>query len=67
MTYEDHITDLILSSKCDTFFNQLSKEVEKITVADERRHGMAHLSEFISLEELVDKTAKASSEATEIV
>lgn len=40
--------------------------MEKITVACERRHGMAHLSEFISLEELVDKTAKASSEATEI-
>ena len=40
--------------------------MEQITVADERRHGMAHLSEFISLEELVNKTAKACPEGTEI-
>ena len=52
--------------KFHTFFDQLSKEVEQITVADERCHGMAHLSEFISLEEYVDKTAKACPEGTEI-
>ena len=50
----------------DVFFETLSKEVEKITAADERRHGTAHLSEFISLEELVDKTAKCCPEGTAI-
>lgn len=38
----------------DVFFETLSKEVEKITAADDRWHGTAHLSEFISLEEMVE-------------
>ncbi|VDH89562.1 Hypothetical predicted protein [Mytilus galloprovincialis] len=50
----------------DVFFETLSKEVEKITIADDRRHGTAHLSEFISLEELVEKTAKCCPEGTAI-
>lgn len=54
------------NNKFDVFFETLSKEVEKITAADDRRHGTAHLSEFISLEEMVEKTAKSCPEGTDI-
>ena len=53
----DLIPDL-RTTQFDVFFETLSKEGEKITAADERRHWTAHLSEFISLDELVEKAAK---------
>ena len=30
--------------------------VEEVTAADDRRHGEAHFSEFISLNEMIEKT-----------
>ncbi|KAG5274658.1 hypothetical protein AALO_G00138720, partial [Alosa alosa] len=33
-------------------------ELEQITAADERRHGVAHLSEFISVRDLIERVAK---------
>ncbi|KAK6183411.1 hypothetical protein SNE40_010900 [Patella caerulea] len=33
----------------DTFFEKLGEVVESVTAADERRHGIAHLSEWLSL------------------
>lgn len=40
------------------FFEELDKEIEHITAADERRHGVAHLAEFISVRDLIEKVAK---------
>lgn len=43
------------SGQFDTF-NVLSGLIENITAVDDRRHGIAHLSEFISLDEMIKKT-----------
>ena len=42
----------------DTFFGELNKAIEEITAADERRHGVVHLAEFISVRDLIDKVTK---------
>ena len=44
------------TGKYDAFFEQLANVVEDITAADERRHNIAHLAEWLSLGELVRKT-----------
>lgn len=43
-------------NKYDTFFGVMGNIIEEITAADERRHGEAHLFEFLSLEDLMQKT-----------
>lgn len=43
-------------NKYDTYFGVMGNIIEEITAADERRHGEAHLSEFLSLEDLMQKT-----------
>ena len=55
------------------FFNELEKIVEEITAADERRHGVAHMSEFLSIQDLIKQVkerlpedAKIPSESTVI-
>ena len=40
--------------------------VEEVTAADDRRHGEAHLSEFISLNEMIEKTKEVCPEGTAI-
>lgn len=52
------------SDKYDTFFEKLEDEVEKVTAADDRHHGEAHLSNWISLQELIDAAAEKSPEGT---
>ncbi|KAK9977062.1 hypothetical protein ABG768_018883, partial [Culter alburnus] len=42
----------------DTFFEKLNMELKQITAADERRHGVAHLSEFISVRDLIERVSK---------
>ena len=44
--------------KYDAFFIKLEEVVEEVTAADDRRHGVAHLAEWISLQDLIDR-AKA--------
>lgn len=46
------------SGQFDQFFNALSGIIENITAADDRRHGVSHLSEFLSIDEMIKK-AKA--------
>lgn len=53
-----------LSDKYDTFFEKLEEEVEKMTAADDRRHGEANLSNWISLQELIDSAAERCPEGT---
>ena len=52
------------SNTFDTFFEAMEGVVENITAADDRRHGEAHLSEFISLDEMIRKTTNACPEGT---
>ena len=54
------------SGTYDQFFEVLGDLVEGITAADERRHGMAHLSEFISLGEMIEKATSLCPEGTPI-
>ena len=52
------------STKFDTFFEKLEEVIDSITAPDERRHGEAHLSEWISLGELIENTAEKCPEGT---
>lgn len=49
------------TGRYDIFFEHLCYVVEEITAADERRHNIAHLSEWLSLGELVEKTERKMS------
>ena len=44
----------------------LERIVEELTAADEQRHDIAHLSEFISLDEMIDKAQQQCPEVTPI-
>ena len=37
------------------FFDTMETKVDEISAADERRHGVAHLSNFISLRDLIEQ------------
>lgn len=50
----------------DKFFEVLERIVEEITAADERRHNIAHLSEFVSLDEMIEKAEQNCPEGTPI-
>ncbi|WAR27046.1 hypothetical protein MAR_012750 [Mya arenaria] len=50
----------------DVFFGHLSDLVEEVTAADERRHNTAHLSQWISLSDMIDMAAKRCPENTPI-
>ena len=54
------------NNKYDKFFENMAGIVEDITAADDRRHGEAHLSEFISLNEMIAKTKEVCPEGTAI-
>lgn len=54
------------SDTYDVFFENLAALLEEVTAADDRRHGHAHLSEWISLEEMVRKAAARCAEGTPI-
>jgi len=54
------------SGTFDTFFDALAGVVENVTAADDRRHGLSHFSEFISLEEMIKKAKDLCPEGTNI-
>ena len=45
------------SNKYDVFFEHMKTVVEELTAADERRHNVAHMSEFLSIRDLIDRVA----------
>ena len=49
------------------FFEALEKRFEEIVVADDRRHGIAHLSHFISVCDLTDQVTKLCPVGTAIM
>jgi hypothetical protein len=50
----------------DAFFEKLQEVVESVTAADERRHNIAHLSEWLSLKDLIAKTVEKCPENTPV-
>ena len=46
------------SDHYDVFFGHLSDLVEEVSAADERRHNEAHLSQWISLSNMIEMAAK---------
>ncbi|CAG2208657.1 unnamed protein product [Mytilus edulis] len=50
----------------DVFFTNMSQIVEEVTAADERRQGNAHLSEWISLNDLMERTKDKCPENTQM-
>lgn len=46
------------SNKFDVFFEQLAIVVEQVTAADDRRHNVSHLSEWISVRELIQRAVE---------
>ena len=46
------------SNKYDVFFTHMKSVVEEVTAADERRHNVAHMSEFLSIRDLIDRVAE---------
>ena len=48
------------------FFEVLEKKFEEIVAADDQRHGIAHLSHFISVHDLIDQVTKMCPVGTTI-
>ncbi|KAK7092705.1 hypothetical protein V1264_008410 [Littorina saxatilis] len=54
------------SGHFDIFFQKLYAQVEAVTAANDRRHGQAHMSEWISLRDMIDKAAADLPQGTPI-
>jgi len=50
----------------DTFFDALGRVIEEVTAADERRHNVAHMSEWLSLKDLMNRAVELCPENTPI-
>ena len=50
----------------DTFFESLGQVIESVSAADERRHNIAHMSEWLSMKDLVKRAADLCPEGTAI-
>lgn len=48
------------------YFYQLEKEVEELIAADECRHYIEHFSKYISVADLIEKTARKCPNGTAI-
>lgn len=44
------------SGTFDVFFENMGEILEAITAADDRRHGQSHMSEFVSIRDLIQQT-----------
>ena len=48
------------------FFDTMETKIDEMSAADERRHGVAHLSNFISLRDLIEQITKDCPTGTPI-
>ena len=68
----DMITDLRHLNKgrpndtFNVFYEQLEKQVDEMTATDERRHSIAHFSEYISIPDLISQVSSKCPEGTPI-
>ena len=44
----------------------MEKVIEEVTAADDRRHGTAHMSQWLSMKDLIKKVTAKCSEGTPI-
>ena len=50
----------------DVFFRELERQIEQFVAADERRHGVAHMSDYLSIRNLREQVAKNLPDGTPI-
>ena len=50
----------------DVFFTELAYMVDQITTADDRRHGVSHMSEFLSIRDLINQVKEKIPEGSPI-
>ena len=50
----------------DVFFEEMEKVIEEVTDADDRRHGTAHMSQWLSMKDLIKKVTAKCPEGTPI-
>ena len=61
-----HLNQVRPADTFSVFFDTLTKQIEDLTAADERRHGIAHLSYFISVRDLIEQVKKDCPDGTPI-
>ena len=61
-----HLNKGRLGDTFDVFFKELEAIVEDLTAADERRHGVAHMSQFLSISNLIKQIKARVPEGTNI-
>ena len=61
-----HLNKVRSGDTFKTFFEQLEKEVEDVTAADERRHNIEHVSKYLSVRDLIDEVSKKLPNGTPI-
>ena len=54
------------SDTFSVFFEELQKLVEEKTAADDRRHGIAHMSEFLSIRDLIEQVKLRVADGTPV-
>ncbi|KAJ8375335.1 hypothetical protein SKAU_G00059150 [Synaphobranchus kaupii] len=50
----------------EEFFSKMEEAVNEVTATDERRHGIAHLSQWLSLEDLIEQVKSKCPEGTRV-
>lgn len=50
----------------EEFFSKMEEAVNEVTPADDRRHGTAHLSQWLSLEDLIEQVKSKCAEGTRV-
>lgn len=50
----------------EEFFSKMEEAVNKVTAADDGRHGTAHLSQWLSLEDLIEQVKSKCPEGTKV-
>lgn len=50
----------------EEFFSKMEEAVNEVTAADDRRHGTAHLSQWLSLEDLIEQVKSKCAEGTRV-
>ena len=50
----------------EDFFSKMEEAVNEVTAADDRRHGTAHLSHWLSLEDLIEQVKSKCPEGTRV-
>ena len=61
-----HLNKGRLGDTFDVFFKELEAIVEDLTAADERRHGVAHMSQFLSISDMIKQVKARVPEGTNI-